>query len=112
VPPWQAPFASHASDPLQTSPSRQAVPVGEGVLSTPKSGSQESTVQALPSSGSKGVPVSHAPAPSQNSMPLQRSPSPQAAPAGTGSWVTAPVSGSQEPIVHSFPSSVTTGIPA
>jgi hypothetical protein len=91
--------------PLQASPTVQASPSSQGAvllaLTQPVAGSQESSVQVLLSSQFGGAPPTHAPA-------LHVSAVVQASPSLQGTLLlafTQPVAGSQESLVHTFPSS-------
>jgi hypothetical protein len=104
TPPW------HVSSPLQTSPSRQGVPLTTVVFWQPVTGSQLSVVHGLLSSQLSAVPAVHTP-PWQVSLPLQTLPSGHAVPFTTG-VLEQPKAGSQLSVVHTLLSSQLSGGPA
>jgi len=102
-PPWQV------SEPLQTLPSPQLVPLRTGLLAQPKAGSHESLVQTFESLQLSGVPEVQDPL-WQVSAPLQTSPSRHAVPLTTGVF-EQPTTGSQASVVQTFESLQLSGIP-
>jgi hypothetical protein len=103
TPLWQV------SVPLQTVLSSHDVPLGNGLVEQPKTGSQLSVVQGLPSLQVSGGPAVQVAA-WQVSVPLQRLPSLHEEPLGSaGFW--HPETGSQLSVVQELPSLQVSGVP-
>jgi hypothetical protein len=110
APAEHVPAALHVSAPLHALPSEHDVPAGSGVCMTPVAGEQVSAVHGFPSSTIGGVPGKHAPVALHVSAPLHTFPSEHDMPAA--GMCATPDIGSQLSIVHGFPSSTTSSVPA
>lgn len=111
IPEVHSPLAQ-VSAPLQSIPSAQAAPFGNGAKEqAPVAGLQAFVVQGLPSSQTTGTPAAaHIPA-VHTSTPSQRSASAQDVPLSTFSC-KQPQPGSHLAVVHGFPSSAQmSGVP-
>jgi hypothetical protein len=103
TPAWQL------SAPLQTLPSRHAVPLSTAVLPQPVTGLQASVVQTLPSLQLSAVPGVHAPL-WHVSAPLQTLPSEHAVPFASATF-WQPLAALQASVVQALPSLQLSAVP-